>query len=80
MGGGPWENEKDGEKQLRLRFVQSNSRLRARGFLSRLSGSSPPGSTPPRPVHPHALGPLLLPQACARTVSLFLFPEFPDGL
>lgn len=77
-GGGSWENEKDGEKRLREAEICTEQLLRPRvqGLLSRPSGSSPPGSTPPRPVHRHALGPLLLPQACARTVSV-LFPELP---
>jgi len=76
--GGSWENEKDGDKQLREAEICTEQllRLRVQGLLSRPSGSSAPGSTPPRRVHRRALGPLLLPQACARTVSL-LFPESP---
>ena len=56
---GSWENEKDGEKRLREAEICTEQLLRPRvqGLLSRPSGSSPPGSTPPRPVHRRALGP-----------------------
>lgn len=91
--GGPWENEKGGERRLReteicgTNAAEQLSGPRVLGFLPRPSGSSPPGSSPPlQLVSPQATlpgplpcpGPPVAPSGlCRHLVSLFLFPASP---